>query len=277
VDLQPRAAANLPPAREQLDGLVGRGVPAILSECFGLAKAAEEFGARFFSNNAMPGMVAKYKGKLTPQQKTNLRESFQRVNGGLSNAHRLMILENDIAVDKMSFNPAESQFNELRSMQIEEVARGLRVPLVLIQHMTKSTSWGTGVEQIMRGFETITMMPWLITWQQGVGMYLLTRKSFETHTALFVVEALRRADFLAQQQGLEVQFRNGIATRNDWRQLVDRSAQTDEFADEPMVPINNMVPVSLAREAFQRQGQLKSAASPAAAGAGDNARDTAGR
>lgn len=237
-----------------LDGLVGRGIPGILSECFGLAKAAEEFGARFFSNNAMPGMVATYKGKLKPDQKQNLRESFQRMNGGLTNAHRLMILENDIQVEKMSFNPAESQFNELRGMQIEEIARSLRVPLFMIQHMTKSTSWGSGLEQAMRGFVNTTLMPWLTIWQQAVGMYLLTRKSFETHTALFVVEALQRADFLAHQQGLEIQFRNGAVTRNEWRGLVDRPAQSDEFADEPMVPINNMVPANLAREAIEKQG-----------------------
>lgn len=239
-----------------LNGLVGRGIPAILAEVFGLAKAAEEFGARFFSNNAMPGMVATYKGKLTAPQKQNFRESFDRVNGGLSNAHRLMILENDISVAKMSFNPAESQFNELRGMQVEEIARSLRVPLFMIQHMTKSTSWGSGLEEAMRGFVNTTLMPWLTIWQQAVGMYLLTRKSFETHTALFVIEALQRAAFLAHQQGLEIQFRNGAVTANEWRGLVDRPAREDEFADEPMVPINNMVPASLAREAFERQGQL---------------------
>jgi HK97 family phage portal protein len=239
-----------------LDGLTGRGVPSILAECFGLAKAAEEFGSRFFNGDAMPGVIATYKGKLTPVQKQNLRESYTRVNGGLTNAHRLRILENDIKVEKMSFNPQESQFNELRGLQIEEIARTMRVPLFLIQHMSKSTSWGSGLEQAMRGFINMTLMPWLTIWQQGVGMYLLTRKSFETHCALFVVEALQRADFLAHQQGLDIQFRNGAVTRNEWRQLVDREAHTDEFADQPMVPINNMVPASLASEVFKKQGQL---------------------
>lgn len=240
-----------------LDGLVGRGVPRILAETFGLTKAAEEFGARFFSNNAMPGMIAKYKGALTPGQKQNLRESFQRVTTGLSNSHRLMILEHDIEVTPGSYKPNESQFQELRDLQIAEVARGMRVPLVMIQHMTKTTSWGSGIEQLLRWFVSTTMMPWLTMWQQSVGMYLLTRKSFETHVALFVVEALQRADFYAQQQGLEIQFKNGVRTRNEWRELVDLNAQEDEFADEPMVPINNMVPASLAREAFEKQGQMQ--------------------
>lgn len=245
-----------------LDGLVGRGVPRILAETFGLSKAAEEYGARFFANNATPSLIAKYKGKLNPVQKQNLRESFERVHGGLSNAHRLMILEHDIDVDKMSFTPSESQLNDLRGLQIEEVARGMRVPLVMIQHMTKTSSWGSGIEQILRWFISTTMTPWWTIWQQSIGMYLLTRKSFNTHVALFVPEALQRAAFLDHQKGLELQFRNGALTRNEWRQLTDRNTQTDEFADDPMVPINNMVPASLAREAFERQGQLGAGTDP---------------
>jgi HK97 family phage portal protein len=231
-----------------LDGLVGRGIPKILAETFGLTKAAEEFGARFFNNNAMPGMIAKYKGKLTPVQKQNLRESFQRVNGGLSNAHRLMILEHDIDVTKGSVDPNAAQFNELRSLQIEEVARGLRVPLFMIQHMTKSTSWGSGIEQQMLGFVNTTMMPWFTIWQQTIGRDLLTRKSFETHAALFVVEALLRGDFLTRQQGLQIQKNNGVRTANEWRELEDMNAATDAFSDELMVPVNNVVPASLAGE-----------------------------
>lgn len=248
-----------------LDGLVGRGVPRILAETFGLTKAAEEFGARFFSNNAMPGMVAKYKGKLTPVQKQNLRESFQRVNGGLTNAHRLMILEHDIDVSKMSVDPNAAQFNELRNLQIEEVARTLRVPLFMIQHMTKSTSWGSGIEQQMLGFVNTTMMPWFTIWQQTIGRDLLTRKSFETHTALFVVEALLRGDFATRQAGLQIQKQNGVRTSNEWRELEDLNALDDDFSDEPMVPVNNVVPASLAREFLTRRQLTSGQPDPASA------------
>lgn len=236
-----------------LDGLVGRGVPRILAETFGLTKAAEEFGARFFSNNAMPGMIAKFKGALTPIQKNNLRESFQRVNGGLSNAHRLMILEHDIEVSKMSIDPNAAQFNELRNLQIEEVARGLRVPLFMIQHMTKSTSWGSGIEQQMLGFVNTTMLPWFTIWQQTIGRDLLTRKSFETHTALFVVEALLRGSFLDRQSGLKIQKNEGVITTNEWREIEDRNALDAPFSDEPMVPVNNVVPASMAREFLSKR------------------------
>jgi hypothetical protein len=45
------------------------------------------------------------------------------VHGGLSNAHRLAILENDIKLDEDGRRPAAAQFMELRMLQIEEIAR----------------------------------------------------------------------------------------------------------------------------------------------------------
>ncbi len=233
-----------------LDGLTGRSAIAILADCFGLTKAAEEFGARFFSNNAMPGMVATYKGKLNAVQKQNLRESWQRVQGGLSNAHRLAILEHDIQLTKMGVDPQNSQFHELRGLQIEEIARILRVPLFMIQHMTKSTSWGSGIEQQMIGFTNITMMPWFTIWQQSIGQYLLTAKSFATHQALFVVNALQRGDFKSRMDGYQIQIQNGIATPNECRALEDMNLRTDPYGDQAMVPVNNSVPASLAKDYF---------------------------
>jgi HK97 family phage portal protein len=246
-----------------LDGLVGRSAIRILADCYGLTKAAEEFGARFFANNMMPSAVATYKGKLTPIQKQNLRESWQKVHAGLSNAHRLAILENDIKLEKMGVDPQAAQFMELRMLQIEEIARVLRVPLFMIQHMTKSTAWGTGIESMMLAFINITMMPWFSIWQQSIGRDLLTQKSFATHTALFMTRALTRGDFKTMQEGLGVQFDKGVITRNEWRELEDRNAMGDEFADEAMVPINNQVPASLAREKFAAQAQTQPAAAPA--------------
>ncbi len=234
-----------------LDGLVGRSAIRILADCFGLTKAAEEFGARFFANNMMPGAVATYKGKLTPPQKQNLRESWTRVHGGLSNSHRLAILENDIKLEKMGVDPNAGQFLETRGLQIEEIARVLRVPLFMIQHMTKSTSWGTGIEQMMLAFLNLTMMPWFTIWQQSIGRDLLTAKSFTTHTALFVTRALTRADFATTQAGLKIQYDCGVINSNEWRELEDRNARDDAFGDEFMVPQSNTVPVSQALQTIQ--------------------------
>lgn len=243
-----------------IDGLIGRSAIRILADCFGLTKAAEEFGSRFFANDATPSMVATYKGRLNAQQKQNLRESWQRVYGGLSNAHRLAILEHDIQLTKMGVDPQAGQFLETRNLQIEEIARILRVPLFMIQHMTKSTSWGSGIEQMMLGFVNITLMPWLTIWQQAIGRDLLTAKSFETHAALFVVNALVRGDFKTRMDGYAVQIDKGIATPNECRELEDLNARTDPYGDEAMVPTNNAVPASLATQFFEAKAQPKTAA-----------------
>jgi HK97 family phage portal protein len=219
----------------------------------------------------MPSAVATYKKTLTPTQKINLRESWQKVHGGLANAHRLAILENDIQLTKMGVDPAAAQFMELRMLQIEEIARVLRVPLFMIQHMTKSTSWGSGIEQMLIAFNSITMLPWYTIWQQTIGRDLLTQKSFATHAALFVAEAMMRGDFKTRQDGLAIQFQNGVITRNEWRALEDRNAMADEFADEAMIPTNNLTPANMLAQQLKTgaSGGVAPAADPAASGAGE--------
>jgi hypothetical protein len=72
-----------------------------------------------------------------------------------------------------------------------------------------------------------------------------------------------RGDFKTMQEGLGVQFDNGVITRNEWRELEDRNAMGDEFADEAMVPINNGAGQPRARE-VRRAGAAQPAADPPA-------------
>ena len=48
--------------------------------------------------------------------------------------------------------PEDAQFLASREFQVAEIARIYRVPHVLIGSMEKTTSWGTGIEQLMIGF-----------------------------------------------------------------------------------------------------------------------------
>lgn len=58
--------------------------------------------------------------------------------------------------------PEEAQFLGSREFQIAEAARIYDVPLILLQSHEKSTSWGTGIEQLMIGFVRQTISPWCL-------------------------------------------------------------------------------------------------------------------
>jgi phage portal protein BeeE len=64
----------------------------------GMALATEEFGAKFFANGAMPGVVLKHPSVVKDIQR--LRESWNALYQGSGNAHRTAVLEEGVRPDR---------------------------------------------------------------------------------------------------------------------------------------------------------------------------------
>ena len=73
------------------DGLIGYSPIAMAKNAVGMAIAVEEFGASFFSNGANPGGVLEHPGIVKDPSK--IRDSWNQVYQGSSNAHRIAVLE----------------------------------------------------------------------------------------------------------------------------------------------------------------------------------------
>lgn len=212
-----------------LDGLHGRSPIRVLRESLGLTKAAEEYGARFFSNNGVPPAFVTYPSLMRPETRQRLED--QLTNGtGMLQAHRLRILEGGFDIKTVGMSPEDSQFLETRSFQLADGARIYRVPLHMIQHMEKSSSWGTGIEQIGLGFLTYTMMPWLIGLQQAVYRDLLLPEERPDYRALFVVNALTRGDIKTRYEAYVRARQNGIMDGDEIRGLEDLNTRGGDAA-----------------------------------------------
>ena len=67
-----------------------------------------------------------------------------------------------------------SQQNETRQMQIEEIARVFDIPRPLL--MVDETSWGSGIEQLGIFFVRYSLNSWFKAWEQAVRRSLLTKR-----------------------------------------------------------------------------------------------------
>jgi HK97 family phage portal protein len=90
-------------------GLVGYSVVAKMRESIGLALAFDNFGSIFFRNNARPNVVLKHPGRLKPEARLNLRESWERMHSGLENAHRTAILEEGLDLTVLQHNARDQR------------------------------------------------------------------------------------------------------------------------------------------------------------------------
>ena len=205
------------------DGLRGYSPIWMARQAIGLALALEEFGGKFFSNDAKSGGFIEHPGKLSTEAQDRLRESFQK-QGGLTNAHRMKILEEGMKYTATTIAPEDAQFIESRSFQVEEIARLYRMPLFMLQSQSKTTAWGTGIAEMSLGFVRYTLAPWLIRWEQELALKLFTQE--ELDAGFFVrhnLDSLLRGDAKARsdQHTKALSPTTGWMDRNEVRALED--------------------------------------------------------
>lgn len=217
------------------DGLRGYSPISMARQAVGLGLALEEFASKLFANDATSGGFLEHPGKLSEEAKKNIQKSME-VQGGLTNAHRMKILEEGMKFSKTTIPPEEAQFLQSRAFQVQEIARMFRVPLFMLQDQSKDTAWGTGISQMMLGFLTFTLAPWLLRWEQELTYKLLTPQ--EITDGFYIkheVKALLRGDAATRAAfytaGLDPV--KGWLNRNEVRALEDMNPDAITPQDQP--------------------------------------------
>jgi HK97 family phage portal protein len=205
------------------DGLCGYSPLTLHRETFGLAKAAEEQGARFFSNAARPSGVLKAPGELSDDARLRLKAAWDATTRGLSNAHRVAVLEQGIEWQQISMSPEDSQMLQTMRDVDARIAAIFKVPPHLIGQVERSTSWGSGIEQQNIAFLQFSLMPWLVRWQQAMARDLLSIKGFATHQIRFNVRSLLRGDMATQATFLQTMLDRGVYSINEARGYLDEN------------------------------------------------------
>lgn len=109
-----------------LDEYRGMGaVGSILADADSIA-AAVAWNRNFFSNGAEPGGIIQIDGRLDDGAFNELRARWQEQHRGVSNAHRVAILEQGKWVDR-KFTHGDMQFAELRKVSRDAIREAFRV------------------------------------------------------------------------------------------------------------------------------------------------------
>jgi HK97 family phage portal protein len=224
------------------DGFSGYDTLRLMRETVGLAIAAEEYGARLFSNNAAPRGVLQTARPLSEQARARLKMAWDATHKGLSNANRVAVLEEGVTWQQVGMTPNDTQFTDLRKLQETQICARFRVPPHMVGITDKSTSWGSGIEAQKIGFLVFTLMPWIECWKQALKRDLLSAKTFATHDIGFVTQAFMRGDTAAQTQHFQQMLDRGVYSINDVLRLMDRNPIGTEgdrrFVMSTMTPLD---------------------------------------
>lgn len=224
------------------DGFVGISPIAVLRESIGIAASQRIAYGSFLGNSPFFNTALSAPAALTKAQVDDFRAQWQGTQGGQGNAGRTPILWGEWKyLDKTAgMSMADAEFLASRSFENEEICRVFGIPPILIGDSKKMSSWGTGIEQINQGFLTYALNPWLINWEQSLGVSLLTEAeqasglsvSFD-RTALMQASLATRAAFARTMREI------GALSVNDVRREFGFNDLPDNIGDNYAAPFNN--------------------------------------
>lgn len=220
-----------------LDGVKGLSVIAHMRESLGLALQGEQAAAKLMKNGQFVSGVLKHPGKLSPEAYARLKASID-ANGGSENAGSTRILEEGMGFDSIAMDATDMQFLEQRNFQRYDIAMFFGVPPHMIGATEKSTSWGSGIEQMGIGFVTYTLNDWLVTWQEALKRDVINESEWENLDVRFFPQALLKGDTKTQWDAFTKGRQWGVYSANDVRSLLDLNPREDEAGDDYAVPPN---------------------------------------
>ena len=215
------------------DGLMGMSPIELSRESIGMALAAQDYGARFFANDAKPtGGWIEFPGSFKDNEaKKVFRESYQHAQSG-ANRGKVLVLENGMKFHEVGITNKDAQFLELRKFQITDIARLFRVPPHMIADLDRATF--SNIEQQSLEFVMHTMTPWAERWEASIESELLLDD--ETLEIEFDFANLMRGDAASRAAYYQSGIQNGWLTRNEAR--IAENLNPLDGLDEPLRPLN---------------------------------------
>lgn len=213
------------------DGVIGLSPLELARESIGVGLAAQDYGARFFQNDARPGGYIEMPGAFKDRAaRDTFRESWQQAQAG-ANRHRVAVLEGGMKFHEVGISNDDAQFLETRQFQVTEIARIFRVPPHMIADLSRATF--SNIEHQALEFVTHTMTPWAERWESSIETSLLIEDDVEIE---FDFAGLLRGDQKARAEFYQSGINAGWMTRNEAR-LAENLNPLDGL-DEPLAPLN---------------------------------------
>ena len=188
-------------------------------DTIGVGLAAQEFGARFFSNGATLSGVIKHPGNPTKEAIDNLRDAFAQKHQGVRNSHAFGVLTGGADFKEISVAPAQAQLIELRKFQIEDIARMYGVPPHMIASQEPGAVAYASVEQRAIDYVQYGVQP-LVAKIEAAYKRLLPAGQY----IKFNLAALLRGDVKSRYESYQIALQNKFMTIDEVRAFEDMDA-----------------------------------------------------
>lgn len=190
----------------------------------GASLAADKVAAKMFKAGLSSSGFLETGATLEETDRKRLDQILAEYQGN-ENAGKIMILEGGMKYTAVSLSAADAQLLQARGFNIEEIARLLDMPPVLLGHNgSGATMWGTGVGEIIRAWYMLGLQPLIIRIEAAIQKRLIAPEDQGRYYVKLNAEGLLRGDSAARAAFYSVMVQNGLMTRAEVRELEDLEA-----------------------------------------------------
>lgn len=197
------------------NGIVGLSPLGYGANAVGIAIASEDRISAVFRNGAKPTGVLMVDAALNKAQRAEIRESFSDLAEG--NTDSLIVLDKFMKYEQVSMSPQDIELLQSRRYQVEDIARFMGVPSVLINDTQSTTAWGSGIQQIIEGWYKLGLRPYLENIELSARIQLMTPGEWRQWEIELDFDALLRADMVARFEAYQKSINGSVHTPNECR------------------------------------------------------------
>lgn len=215
-DVAVLAAENVLHLKNMGNGTVGLSKLEFMRATTDEASRAQTVASKMFGSGGKPTGALMIDKVLTPAQRAGFKSEFAGMTEGSTS--RLFVLEAGMKYAQLSLSAEDQQLIESRKLSIEELCRWYAVPPVMVGH-SNVTAWGSGIEQLVQGFYTLSLRPLIVSIEQAVTKRVLTSRQRATMTVEISIDALLRGNPKDRADNYAKGLQNGWLAISEVRQL----------------------------------------------------------
>lgn len=197
------------------NGVVGLSPIGYMAKSLGVSIDSDDRAATLSASGGKTNGVLMVDKLLTKDQRERIRENFADLTEGRTD--QLFVLEADMKFERTSLSPQDMQLLETRRFQIEDICRFMGVPSVLVNDTSGTTSWGSGIYQIVQGFYKLGVRPLLERFETSMKRHLMPRKDWATIDIKFDFDDLLRPDLMTRLDARNKAINSGQMTPDEAR------------------------------------------------------------
>lgn len=209
------------------DGISGYSVISMARNNWGLGMAQEKHGNRALKNVAQPGTILETDATFSEPDALKLLADWEAMQAGLDNTLRTALLQRGVKAKTLSMPLKDAEWIEGRKLSRLEAAGWFNLPPHKLG--VGDRNGYRGIEHEQQTYLNMSLMRWLIAWQEECDEKLLTEaeKLAESHYCEFNTAALLRGDLLNRYRAYQIGIVNEWLSPDEVRQRENMNKRPD--------------------------------------------------